>query len=717
VLLEIGATLDRYRLVEKIGEGGMGAVWRAEDTALGREVAVKVLSERLRDDREHLSRFEAEARALASLNHPNIVTIHGIEECAGERFLTMELVRGRRLDEIVPADGLPLLEFLRLAIGLTDAIAAAHRAGITHRDLKPGNVLVTDEGQVKVLDFGLALSRDPRGPATSDTDTTRTLSIDDRIAGTVPYMAPEQIQGREVDPRADVFALGVLMYEMATGHRPFGGATLPEAIASLLRDRPKPLESRRPEFPRHLGRVLARCLEQDPELRPASAAELRDELRAIARGLTAVGGTEQVSIAVLPFVDLSRGGDHEWLCAGIAEEILNALARVEGLRVASRTSSFQFRGVALDSREIADRLGVGALLEGSLRREGDRLRITAQLIHADGYHAWSERFDRGMSDVFAVQDEIAQAVVRALEVRLSPRERRAMRHAATDDVRAYEDYLRGRTFYGRYDRHGVRLAMQMFRHAIDRDPAFAAAWAGLADCCSYLYVNVAHDDALRVEAESASRTAVALDPDSPECRIARGQALGIDGRPEEARRQFEAAVRLAPGSFDAHYFYARTLFQSGALEEAAREFEIAAGRCSTDFQSPLLVAQVYESLGRPDAANEARRRGVAAVERRLEIEPDDVRALYMGANGLVALGERARGLDWARRARELDPDDTMLLYNLACIHALADEDDVALDCLTRAIDLGFANRGWLENDSNLDGLRDRPRFQDLLARL
>lgn len=720
--LETGSTLGRYRLVRELGRGGMGVVWEAIDPSLDREVALKVLAPEVCCDVEHLARFEREARTLASLNHPNIVTIHSIESDGDDRFLTMERVHGRPLDALLPRGGFDAPDLFRLAVPLTDAIAAAHRRGVTHRDLKPGNVLITDDGQVKVLDFGLALSAEPVVPATTvgpdGSESVDTETYDGRISGTLHYMAPEQLHGRSADPRTDVFALGVLLYQMALGRRPFHGTNAPDLIASILRDRPTPIANARPELPRHFSRVVERCLEKDPALRPSSAAELRDELRALARDLRPGHARGTTSIAVLPFDDMTPARDHDWLCEGIAEEILNALARLEGLRVASRTSSFQFRGKTFDSREIGDRLGVDTLLEGGVRRAGDRLRITVQLVGgADGYRMWSERFDRDLDDVFALQDDIAQAVVRALELNISPRERRAMRQANTEDARAYEDYLRARTLYARYDRHGVTLARTLFRQALDRDPSYAPAWAGLSDCCAYLYMNVEHDEALRREADEASRNALDLDPDVPETHIARGLALSINGLGDEARRHFEAALRLAPRSFDAHYWYARSSFEDGRLEEAVRLFEEAARLCPTDYQSLLLVAQIHESLDRAAEARDVRERGVAIVDRRLEIEPNDVRALYMGANGRVALGDLDRGLDMADRARDLAPDDTMVLYNLGCIYALAGRADDALGCLEHAVGLGFSNLPWLEQDGNLDPLRETSRFRALLERL
>ena len=723
-----GALLGHYRLVEPIGEGGMATVWRAEDTRLGRDVAVKLLPPRFANDPDRIRRLEHEARAVAALQHPNIVTLHSVEEIEGVRFLTMEYVRGRTLDEIVPEGGLPLPDFYRLAIAITDAIDAAHRQGIVHRDLKPKNVMVDGDGVVKVLDFGLAVSSDATAEPevvterpqieAADLEVTITLAGNAGFAGTLPYMSPEQVRGENPGPRSDLFSLGVLLYEMLTGRRPFGGDTLAERAAAILRDDPIAPGRLRSGVPRHLDRVLQRCMAKEVARRIESARRLGDELRALERDARTRPAGGSTSIAVLPFADHSEAGDQAHLCEGIAEELINALTRATDLRVAARSSAFRFASGKFDGREVADRLGVTNLLEGSIRKAGDRLRVTAELIDAaDGAQIWSNSFDRPLDDVFAIQEEITRAIVQTLDVRIGPRERRALRQVATEDARAYEYYLRGRRFYAQFRRRGVELALRMYRRAIDLDPAYALAYAGVAECRVYLYMNADPVDVHRREADEASRIALELDPESPEAHTARGLVLSACGRIEEAQEAFKAAIGLDPRSFDAHYHYGRECFTAGRTEDAIREYERASTLRPDDFQAPLLVSQIYEDLGRRTEATDARRRGVRAAEHRLDLHPDDTRALYMGANGWVGLSEIERGLEWARRARDLEPDEPMLLYNLGCIHAMAGEPDVALDCLDHAIAAGFRHRPWFEHDSNLDSIRDRPEFGELLARI
>jgi serine/threonine protein kinase/Flp pilus assembly protein TadD len=716
--IESGQMLSHYRLVEMIGEGGMSVVWKGIDTRLDREVAIKILSGNYEQDPERLALFESEAKIVAALNHPNIVTIYSIEEDEGLRFITMELVRGKSLDEVIAADSLPLKRFFELAIPMSDAISAAHERGVTHGDLKPSNVMVSDDGPVKILDFGLARIRKVAEEADSSEALTITLDLDGRFAGTMAYMSPEQIQMKSLDGRSDIFTLGIIFYEMVTGRRPFSGESSPALLAAILKDTPVPTLQLKGELPRHLDRIISRCLEKEPRRRVQTALDLCNELQALERECGS-GRQEAVrSIAVLPFTDLSPEKDQDHFCEGIAEEIINALVKIKDLRVAARTSSFPFKGAVMDSRELGDRLSVGNLLHGSVRKAGDRLRISAELINvADGYRLWSERYDRELKDIFAIQDEIAQSIVDALEVTLSPMERRAIKQVATTNVEAYDYYLRGRKYFSQYRRQGIQFALQMFSRAIEFDPSYALAYAGIADCASFLYLNINRNEAIRAQADAASKKALELDPELAEAHSARGVALSLQGLHDEAEEAFENSIRLNPKLFDAHYFYARDCFTRGDFDKAIRLYEQAAAVSPEDYQSLLLVAQVYSDLGREEQATGARRRGVRVARERLELNPDDLRALYMGANGLVALGEREKGLAWAKRAMELEPDEPMLLYNLACIYALAEETETAIACLEKAIDRGFAHRMWLEKDSNLDSLRDDGRFQEMVKKL
>jgi TolB-like protein/Flp pilus assembly protein TadD len=421
------------------------------------------------------------------------------------------------------------------------------------------------------------------------------------------------------------------------------------------------------------------------------------------------------SIAILSFCDMSSEKDQEYFCDGIAEEIINNLTRVAGLSIASRTSSFAFKGKSEDVRMLGRKLGVTTVLEGCVRKSGDQLRITAQLINVeDGYHLWSERYDRQLKDVFAIQDEISRRIAETLRITLSPKESDAIGKAPTTDLQAYDYYLRGKQYYYQYKRKSIEFALRMFSHAIELDSRYARAYAGISDCCAFLFLYAGSHDVHRKQADSASRIAIDLDPESAEAHASRGVALALKGEYEEAEAALETAIRLGPRLFEGFFFYARVAFVQGKFDRAIELYEKAASVQPQDYQAPLLVAQIYADLGRQEEAEAVRRRGVQVAEARLNLNPDDARALYMGANGLVALGETEKGLEWAKQALDLDPNDPMLLYNVACIRSLAGKVEEALDCLEMSVRNGLTERRWLERDSNLDPVRSHSRYQALL---
>lgn len=714
--LESDVQLNHYRLIEKLGQGGMGVVWKARDLKLERDIAIKFLLDTYSNNPTQKALFEQEARAAAALRHPNIVTIHSVEEADGRVFFTMEYVDGLPLSRYISTGGIPLQRFLEIAVPLTAAVAAAHEQGIIHRDLKPGNILIGKDGSLKILDFGLARSFKPFAGAGRDAETLPFL-LDSDLSGTIGYMAPEQIRGETIDCRVDLFALGVVLFELATGTMPFAAASAADMIVAILESDPLSAVELNPAFPRALQRILHRCLEKDVRYRMESAKELLLGLEELQGRESSSAAAELPAIAVLPFADMSREKDQAYFCEGIAEEIINALCRIEHLRVASRIASFQFGDCDLGPREIGRLLRVETLLEGSVRKSGSRLRITAQLIDAGkGFHRWSETFDREAGDIFVIQEEIARAVVRALRVTLGPAEKGELVKTFTSHSQAYDLYLRGRSFYYRYNKRDVAFALQLFRKAAELDPGYALAHAGIADCLSYDYLYAERNDALRERALEAGRKAVELGPGSAQAQASYALALSL-GRNERAAAHFDEAIRLDPDLFEARYFYARYAFALGDSAKAIGLYEEAVRIRPDDYQSPLLMAQIYDDLGRTEEAKRARSRGVKLVAERLELNPDDNRALYMGANGLVALGETARGLEWAGRARSLAPDEPMVLYNLGCIYSLAGATEEALGCLERAVSLGLTQRGWYEHDSNLDPLRALPRFQALLAGL
>jgi eukaryotic-like serine/threonine-protein kinase len=606
----IGRRLGQYEILERLGAGGMGEVWRARDPRLDRDVALKVLPAELAGDAERLARLEREAKALAALNHPHIVTIYSVDEADGVRFLTMEFVEGETLDRLVPSGGLALERFLSLAIPLADALAAAHARGVLHRDLKPANAMVTPEGRVKVLDFGLAkLASVPVGDLTEvPTGSLEGLTREGQIVGTAPYMSPEQIQGRGADARSDIFSLGVVLYEMATGRRPFAGASTVEVLSSILRDEPPSTSDLRPELPRQLGRILRHCLAKDPERRFQSAKDLRNQLEAlraevheeksaarveamqsgarkqaspsrlkrlavpvllavvlVVAGVTwlrpsgspetdspaAEPANARTALAVLPFQNLSSDPDHAYFAGGLHDELLTQLSRVAAISLRGRASVMGYAATTKPIRQIAEELKVGAVVEGSVQVIGERLRVSVQLIDAaSDEHLWAERYDRTLDDAFGIQSDVAQRVVAAVGAALEGGIRRAMVEMPTTDPKAYRLYLQGRDYFRRpgYLRQTWEIAQQLYEQAIELDPGFALAHAALSELHGSTYWFRYDPSPKRLAAQrEAAEAALRLAPELPQARIAIGMWHHIgEGDWTAALAEYEVALKGLP---------------------------------------------------------------------------------------------------------------------------------------------------------------------------
>ena len=422
------------------------------------------------------------------------------------------------------------------------------------------------------------------------------------------------------------------------------------------------------------------------------------------------------SIAVLPFADLSPDQDQRYFCDGLTGELVGALSCIENLDVAPRSSSLHLRGFE-DDREAGRELAVALVLGGTVSKADDRLEVTTRLTEVDaGVERWSETFDLPLKDVFTIPHEIAQHVAATLDLHLAEHHSEALQRAPTADVRAYDYYLKGRERFFEYRRRGVEAALQLFNMALMLDHQYARAYAGVAECCTFLYMYADGDDADLEQADLASRRALEIAPDLAEAHAARGLVLSLQHRYEESEEAFERAIELNPKLFEAYYFYARNCFVQGDLAGAAKLFGHASRVDPDDYQAPLLVAQIYDDQQRPEDAAASRRRGIKAVERRLRRNPEETRALYMGANALVGLGDLEKGLRWAERAVELEPGESMVLYNVGCVYSLAGKIDLALDCLEKSVRSGLAYVDWLKQDSNLDPLREQPRFQALLEK-
>jgi serine/threonine protein kinase/tetratricopeptide (TPR) repeat protein len=548
----IGRTLAQYTVLEKLGAGGMGEVYRANDSRLGRDVALKMLPDSVAGDPERLHRFTLEARLLASLNHSNIGAIYDLVEADDARFLVLELVEGETLSQRIARGALPTREALKVGRQIAAAVEVAHEQGIIHRDLKPDNVMLTKQRTVKVLDFGLAKGGTATpGPAATQLRTQTAKGV---VLGTAPYMSPEQARGREMDRRTDVWAFGCILYECLTGHRAFSGETGSDVIARILERDPE-WRDLPPSVPTRLGDLIRSCLRKEVDQRPRDIGDLRRELDAIESDLSSAsfGSSPALrtvpSLAVLYFENQSGDAEDDYFCSGVTEDILTDLSKIRGLRVASRNAVLPFRGQAVDIPKVAAELAVDAVLEGSVRRAGDRVRITAQLINGpDGFQLWAERYDRTLQDVFAVQEEIASAITEALRVALTPAEAEHLVKDRPNDARAYDLYLQGREQYNRYTRESLGEALRLFEEAVAVDPDYALAWAGIADTrgqmCQYEFTDDPEEEA-RLGLEAAAH-AIRLNPGLAEGYKAQGLVRRFTGDPEGSRASLIQALEVNP---------------------------------------------------------------------------------------------------------------------------------------------------------------------------
>jgi serine/threonine protein kinase/Flp pilus assembly protein TadD len=685
----------------------MATVYRALDPRHGRSVAVKVLNSEVAAALG-TERFLQEIKTAASLTHPHIVPVHDSGETGGVLFYVMPHIVGETLRERINRDKrIPGPETVRLTRQLAAALDFAHRQGVVHRDIKPENVMLC-EGEPLILDFGIAKAISAAGGAT----LTRTgIAI-----GTPAYLSPEQASGEDrVDGKSDQYSLACVVYEMLAGAPPFVANTPQGVIAKRFSENPAPLPSIA-NTPAGASDVLLRALSLDPADRyPTVSAFAQALADAIPSNGSSPADSGRRSIAVLPFTNMSADAENEFFTDGISEEIINALTKIRALDVASRTSAFAFKGNKEDISAIGRKLKVHTVLEGSVRKAGNRLRISTQLVDvATSFQLWSERYDREMQDVFAIQDEIATSIVNALKVVLTEKEEKAIKKIPTQSVRAYEYYLRGRQLFHQRRPETLDAAEDLYRRAIALDPDYALAYAGLADCSCFRFFEHAGGDEALAQAESASRRALKLDPELAEAHASRGLALTYQRRFDEASDEFQRAMELDAVLYEAPWYYARSLQAQGRIEEAAVFYEKAAELRVDDYQALIFASICYRTLGRVDEANAVARRGIAAAERALAINAGESRALALGAGTLQSLGETARAEEWARRAVQSAPTDPLMLYNLGCLYAVSGKSGLALDHLERSIELGMRNRDWLMTDPDLNSIRNDPRFQALL---
>jgi serine/threonine protein kinase/Tfp pilus assembly protein PilF len=727
----------KYEIIEEIGRGGMGIVYKARDTRLDRIVALKFLSSQLTQDIEAKQRFVHEAKAAAALNHPNISIIHEIDVHQGQTFIAMEYIQGQSLKKRLEGGPLAIEEAKELAVQVAEGLKEAHEKGIVHRDIKPANIMLTDKGQAKITDFGLA-------KLSGGVDLTKASTI----MGTVAYMSPEQAKGAAVDHRTDIWSLGAMLYEMLTGVRPFMRDHEQALIFSIMNDQPTPLESLRPDVPNHVKSAIQKAMERELSKRYENAGAL---IQGLKKPPSAFDTRIEQSIAVLPFTNMSADPEQEYFCDGLSEELINALTQINDLRVVARTSAFSFKDANRDIRDIGRKLNVGNVLEGSVRKAGTRLRITAQLISvADGYHLWSERFDRELEDVFDIQDEISLAITDKLRLKLLGDEMEKLTKRNTNNVTSYNVYLKALHLRRRLKEDDLKQSIELFNLAIDEDPGNALAWAGIAyaHMLSSFYGGVPARDALPLAGKAVTQ-ALELDGQLAEAYEARSAISAyLEWDWESAIRYIRKTIELNPGYSWGYFHLANQYLYTGKFEDSIRIFlkAIELDPLNATFHRNLGCAYIYS--GDVEAAIDCFQRtidmdpkfpairyflGMAYMQlaryeealNELELEEGYPGAIVNSLFGIVnsRMGNNAKAHqileDYTERSKQKNQTqkEKISFYGLAALCFSLGKDDLGFEWLEKAYDVRDSLMHQIKVDFLMDRIRTDPRFSQLLKRM
>ncbi len=719
-MLEPGQVISHYRILAEIGQGGMGEVYKAEDLRLGRSVAIKVLPRRIIKHENARQRLISEARSASALNHPNIVTIHSIEEWEGLHFIVMEYVEGQSLAALVTKDPLPIPLLLDVGLLLAEALAAAHSIGVIHRDIKPGNIMITDRGVPKLLDFGLA-----KRPESGDSmlsvfpslrGTPSHVTVAGQIMGTVSYMSPEQTRGEALDGRSDAFSLACTLYQAATCRLPFDGLSPASIVYEIGSNDPIPPTARRPELPAEFDAIIANAFAKDRDQRWTAqdvAIAFRKLKTSYSERLS--GKTEGPLIAVLYFENLGGAAEEEYFRDGMTEDIITELSKIKNLRILPRSAVISYRDRTVTPQQIGNELRASFILAGSVRRAGTRVRITTQLLHTGtGHSEWAEGYDRELRDVLDIQQEIARSIAQALRITLTPQEEKEIARKPTDNLQAYDYYLRGRSFVRRATLADLEFAMQMFERAIELESQFAMAYAGLSNVCALFYDWYKPEDEWIQKGLDAANASLALEPDLPEGLAARARIFWAQRRYEDAVQHARLALQRKRDCEGAYWTLGQALFSQDRWQETADLAEQALESSGDDYNVYIPLVNALGRLGKNEDEARLRQKHNSVLQQQLQWVPEDVRARMLLATNYAFFNHREEAVRELQKAVSLRPFDANLLYNAACAYGIMQMKEEAFAMLKESVLKGFWNMEWVVRDPDLKVLNDDPEFLKFL---
>ena len=699
----VGNEILHYKIFEKLGEGGMGVVYKAQDTKLKRDVAIKFLPRHIASNTEERQRFEIEAQAAAALNHPNIATIYSIEESDDEAFIVMEYIDGIELKDKISKGVLSLEETQKIIEQVAKGLQAAHQRGIVHRDIKSANIMLTESGQVKIMDFGLAKV----GGASQITKHGTTL-------GTTAYMSPEQTRGVSVDSKTDIWSMGIIFYEMLTGKYPFKGEFDQAVIYSILNEEPESVTSIRKDVPLKYEQIIMKLLSKDKDKRYQDISDVLTDLNELTNKpqTTEMG---KKTIAVLPFENISPDRDADYFAEGLAEELITNLSKLKDIKLIARTNTMRYKRTDKDIKTLGRELGARYVMQGSVRKFKDDLRISVQLMDvSQESQLWGETYKGKLAEVFDIQEQVSKQIADMLMVKLSPTEKVVLTRRATENTEAFDLYLRARDFLYRISKNNVLFAIQLFNKAIEADKRYAAAYAGLSEAYAQLYFFSDRSADLLERSIESGLKALMYDPSLSEAYSALAMAYYNKKLYDDALSSGQKALELDPNNFMAYWTLARIYHSMDRDKEAIELYEKVVV-LNPDFYSAYNDLSIcYERIGDTEQYNNIIKSSMEMYPRYLSQHPDDARAHIFYAQNLAKLGKVDEARKSGKKAYELSPNEAVMLYNLACLFSRLEEREEAVDYLRKACDAGYQNYEWIKRDSDFDNIRNEPGYIELM---